>query len=277
MNRSELTKAVHAAGLGKYAGRIAEVAADCIRVIPHSTSHMTVGASRLGGLPDLEEGLDWPRWQGQSLSFIAQISLADVAAFPVARALPRTGLLSFFYDADQRTWGFDPADAGSFRVMYSSGLRLQQRPIPEDVPEHGRYPVCSIELEADVSLPPHDWPEFSVLFDLMTMEEREAYIELDWQQHSQLFGYPIQIQGDMRPECAMVTAGIYVGGIEPWGDPATEPLRAQAPNWQLLLQIDSEDVADMSWGDAGLLYYWIPQQALVAHDFERVWMILQCS
>ncbi len=277
MNRSALTHAVHAAGLGEYASRITEAAADCIRLTPHPTSHMTIGASRLGGLPDLEEGLDWPRWRGQSLSFIAQINLADIAVFPVASALPRSGLLSFFYDADQRTWGFDPADAGSFRAMYSSGLRLQQRPIPEDVPEHGHYLACSVAFEADVSLPPYYWPEFSALFELMTIEKREAYIEFCWQQRSQMFGYPMQIQNDMRPECAMVTGGIYVGGIEPWEDPATEPLRAQAANWQLLLQIDSDDVPNMSWGDDGMLYFWIPQQALAAHDFEQTWMILQCT
>jgi uncharacterized protein YwqG len=37
-----------------------------------------------------------------------------------------------------------------------------------------------------------------------------------------------------------------------WNDPG---VRAAATGWQLLLQVASDDAADMMWGDVGQLYY----------------------
>ena len=31
------------------------------------------------------------------------------------------------------------------------------------------------------------------------------------------------------------------------------------------------------WGDVGILYFYIPQQALAARDFSQVHLIMQCS
>lgn len=69
----------------------------------------TLGSSRLWGDPDLPKGTPWPtladcrRWEPQidlpkdsPCQFIAQINLAELAASPAARDLPRAGLLSVF-------------------------------------------------------------------------------------------------------------------------------------------------------------------------------------
>ena len=32
----------------------------------------------------------------------------------------------------------------------------------------------------------------------------------------------------------------------------------------------------MMWGDAGMLYFMIPREALAAREFDRVWLSLQC-
>lgn len=45
----------------------------------------------------------------------------------------------------------------------------------------------------------------------------------------------------------------------------------------LLLQLDSDQDANLMWGDAGLLYFWIRTEDLVAGRFDRVWMTLQCG
>jgi uncharacterized protein YwqG len=66
---------------------------------------MAVGLSKIGGTPDLPEGMDWPLSNGKPMSFIAQIRLADAAAFDASKALPKTGTLYFFYDAERSTWG----------------------------------------------------------------------------------------------------------------------------------------------------------------------------
>jgi uncharacterized protein YwqG len=67
----------------------------------------------------------------------------DLAAQPsiaVEQGLPPDGLLAFFYDAEQSTWGFDPTDAGSFAVVYlpDPSVASVVAEWPADVPEHAR-------------------------------------------------------------------------------------------------------------------------------------------
>jgi uncharacterized protein YwqG len=55
-----------------------------------------------------------------------------------------------------------------------------------------------------------------------------------------------------------------VGEPFDWNDPS---VASAAADWQLLLQVASDDDADMMWGDVGQLYYLVqnaqqPQDAL---------------
>jgi uncharacterized protein YwqG len=54
-------------------------------------------------------------------------------------------------------------------------------------------------------------------------------------------------------------------------------LQPGAIDWEMLLQIDSDDNAKMMWGDVGRIFYWIPRNDLRARNFEATWMILQCG
>ncbi len=59
-----------------------------------------VGASRLGGLPDLPAGVAWPARDGYMFDFVGQIALADLAALDIHDLLPHDGLLSLFAGHD---------------------------------------------------------------------------------------------------------------------------------------------------------------------------------
>ncbi|WTK84008.1 YwqG family protein [Kribbella sp. NBC_01510] len=100
-----------------------------------------LAASRLGGAPDLPPAITWPRNDDEPLSFIAQVNLADVAAYDSEGVLPRAGLLSFFYDAvTQDAWGFDPADHGSAAVIYTSAhVATEHREPPADLADDGVF------------------------------------------------------------------------------------------------------------------------------------------
>jgi uncharacterized protein YwqG len=92
----------------------------------------------------------------------------------------------------------------------------------------------------------------------------------------QLLGTATAIQNaDMEREAQLASNGLYLGHgkVDPKREAA---LAAGIKDWTLLLQLDSDDAADMMWGDAGRLYFWIRKQDLRARDFSRVWMILQC-
>ncbi|MHC4402544.1 MAG: DUF1963 domain-containing protein [Planctomycetota bacterium] len=75
----------------------------------------------------------------------------------------------------------------------------------------------------------------------------------------------------------MTFHGLYTGDETGYDDPRRKELEKGAADWQLLLQIDSdEDNAGMMWGDMGRLYFWIRRDDLKKQAFGNVWMVLQC-
>jgi uncharacterized protein YwqG len=93
----------------------------------------------------------------------------------------------------------------------------------------------------------------------------------------QLLGHASLIQGDMQLECQLVANGLYCGDPSGYQDPRAVELAQGASRWRLLAQIDSDEEADMMWGDCGRLYYWLTDDALRRRAFSESWMILQCA
>ena len=81
----------------------------------------------------------------------------------------------------------------------------------------------------------------------------------------------------MQLHCQLVSHGLSIGNLEGYFDPRRATLESGVEDWQLLLQIDSdEDNLGVIWGDAGLVYFWIRKQDLEKRDFSNVWLVLQC-
>jgi uncharacterized protein YwqG len=279
---STFAELLEAAGLGGYAARLEALTRPSIRLSAGSRPlEDRLGASRLGGEPDLPRDVEWPRFQGVSQSFVAQIDLAEIEPFDVDRVLPRRGLLSFFYDSEQRTWGFDPADRGSWAVTYTSNLDLlEPRPTPDDVPEEGRFAAVALTPSPETTYAPWELSEIDALG--LTRDELAAYADVlgrldEPSPFHRLLGHPEPIQGDMQLECQLVSHGLYCGDESGYDDPRAGHLQRGAADWRLLLQVDSDDDAQMMWGDAGRIYYWLARDALRAHRWDATWLILQCS
>jgi uncharacterized protein YwqG len=218
------------------------------------------------------------------LAFIAQIELSSLPRIAAEQGFPEDGLLLFFYDAEQSTWGFEPKDAGSFAVIHVMEPTAASvvRQWPTDLPEQARYPACGLASDETLTLPPWE----SVLIDDLNLdrEQLNAYQNLfertcgnDAYSRALLSGYPDQIQGDMMLECALVSAGFYCGDAAAYRDPRLPVFRKNAREWRLLLQVPSAESAGMMWGDVGCLYYWIREDDLKAGRFEQSWMIVQCT
>lgn len=71
------------------------------------------------------------------------------------KLLPSTGILYFFYDSNQETWGFDPKDIGSWKVIYYDGnvSGLKRFAYPEGLPKEGRFKACKVEMKSEKSFP----------------------------------------------------------------------------------------------------------------------------
>lgn len=295
---------IHNSGLSRIANEVANLLMYSIRMRLSATREeaLAIGASKVGGLPDLPPEIRWPEWNGVPLSFVAQIHLPDIASYDREGALPHTGMLSFFYEAEEQPWGYDPAHQGGCRVLYDNGdsSRLRRTPAPATLPARSRFTPAAVEFSLEFTLPDIESPVFEQLgLTWETMyansatpelrEEGERYLQLcqelaklyerkgERYLRHRLLGHPDTIQGDMQIECQGVSQGLNMGvEIADWQQQAAA-LKPDATNWRLLLQIDSEEDNGMVWSEIGRIYYWIPRQALAARDFAQVWLILQCT
>ncbi|WP_422510215.1 YwqG family protein [Stenotrophomonas sp. GZD-301] len=247
-----------------------------------------IGASRIGGGPDVPADFQWPTHNGRPLDFMLQINLADLQGLQSGLDLPTQGLLSFFYDAQEQPWGYDPAHRdGHCAVLFDAG-DLQRLPAPD--PETA-LPPAALGFHQAWSLPhpfSGDGARMLEAFQADGVAWDEDAVEDDYydlvdtvadhgapragERHG-LGGYSHNVQGDMQLEAQLVSHGLYCGDQTGYQDPRRAALEAASTDWALLLQLDSDDEA--MWGDSGMLYWWIRQSDLAARDLSRTWMRLQ--
>lgn len=265
----------------------------------------TVGATRFGGAPDVPEGFEWARYESESiytnevkerpLSFIAQFDLEEVSKYDTENLLPKTGVLSFFYELDSQKWGCDPDDKGCAKVYWfpdKSVLRRAEFPRDlgvNDVEFDYRLPALGITMRCERSY--QDYGDFLLQREklLENWEDFEAaqkslgvYSETD-ESISKLLGWADTIQGNMTMECELVSRGYYLGDSEGWNE--VTPLDRQeakqwsAEDWVLLFQLDTVENGDfeLMFGDCGRIYFYIRRDDLAARNFDDIWLVLQCG
>jgi len=90
-------------------------------------------------------------------------------------------------------------------------------------------------------------------------------------------GYAHEIQGNVSLEAQYVSHGFYCGDSSGYDKGRKAGLEPGADDWRLLLQVDSEERTGMDWGDGGRIYFMIHKDAIRQREFEKVWLILQCT
>jgi uncharacterized protein YwqG len=237
------------------------------------------GSSKLGGLPDLPEGMAWPECNGVPMALLAQLCLQDIAPYDPDERLPKSGMLYFFYENKEQKWGFDPKDRDHWKVIYYDGdLAVLRAAIP---PKESRFRACRLTFSNEITLP--SWESKDIERLKLSRAERDGYAAFpgtgcgEGEIIHRLLGHPEQIQGDMQLECQCAFHGLYMGDPSGYDDPRRPALEKGADDWRLLLQIDSdEENLGAMWGDCGRVYFWIRQEDLRKRDFGNVWLILQC-
>jgi uncharacterized protein YwqG len=350
-SRSELEDALREAGLGAWAPRLVELARPCIILVPASVegaANAPLGASRLGGEPDMPAELDWPlrpalkpswdtgqmpddlslgryhwlhrlfrterwkraeRWQQASerrersrqaerhvrnrdwpLSFVAQIDFAELHAVHALDGFPVAGRLLLFCDpfhlpsgerddqphgralfteqaaeALERRRSPPEFDATAARELMPEGYVFKPRILRPTAwllppPENSRE-VYGLKAEAPDAWAP-DQAAFSAyrqFWSDLFAEHPDVFGEQGDMIH-QVGGIAFSIQNSVEAECAKFA-----------GDPPE-----LIDDWQLVLQIDSDSEAGMTWGDVGRLYLCARKRDLMARRFDQCWMDMQC-
>lgn len=264
------------------------MARSAIRVTADGEGEQSVGATRLGGCPDVPADFQWPWFRGKDaygddytapLTFLGQFHCGDLAPLDLEHLLPTHGVLSFFYEADRQPWGFRPTDQGSGRVYwFPEEAGLQPVDPPAALPEQLHLDPCGVSLRQVSTCP--DWEDLNLpgeYFD--AYEQAIANWPVPKEEGIQLLGWPMTIQSSMPAEVELLANGYDTGNPRKIPPKAWEQARAIGPErWQLLLQFSPpEEWTDLMFGDCGMIYFWITKEDLAARNFDRVWVVLQCT
>lgn len=252
---------------------------------------LSVGASKIGGKPDLPRDFQWPcfsaRVRGKELSlplaFVAQVNLEEASQFDGERILPGKGLLSFFYELETQRSGMDSADKGCAHVFYFEDISvLQPTALPDTMPDSGLIPEQKIGFSSFMDVP--CWEEFSAFSEREFNDElyRDVRSELlpDCERHEcKLLGYADIIQDAMQRDCQLVSLGYdLAGGPVSLSPEQKDEVLSASRDWILLFQSGTiaTDDFELMFGDMGRIYFYIRRQDLAALKFENAVMMMQC-
>ncbi len=160
-----------------------------------------VGASKLGGRPDLADG-KWPAADGEALPFLLQISLADVTAFDLEGLLPKKGLLSLFCETVP-----DELEASAVRFTTAKTTRAEWPEELEDRKDEDDFvaqlPDCALSFYGTWTLPSFEYlSRYAELSD----QHRDALDAVNEALHAKdpkgssttrLLGWPVTLQGEI--------------------------------------------------------------------------------
>ena len=260
-----------------------------------SQKKLPVGASKFYGTPDLPADFDWPYYKGtdfedvtknRPLAFLAQINLGEAAPCDRTGLLPKTGVLSFFYETVSMEWGFELKSEGYARVYYfpeTEGLVPTQ--IPEETKEWSVGEQALTFADAVSLLSSFAYSRScGKEVDWDTYNELRAEFGYDAAAHEdnpmKMLGYADEIQNEMEPECELYSRGIDGDMQEELSEEEeAELVRNAADRWVLLFQMGTveDGETELMYGDCGLIYFWIRKEDLAARNFHHVRLILQCG
>jgi uncharacterized protein YwqG len=218
----------------------------------------------LGGEPVMPPDMEWPVFEGHGpLTFVASVDCSLLPELDIP--MPAGGLLLFFhFDGRDEPWQsanrWRPEVRGAARVVYvPPGEPIEERPHPE-----GLFPYQEVGYAAKpiASAPGRGHFAMESLADYELALGDVVYKSTKAPRH-QIGGFGNPVQDAPEVEAAAAVLGS-------WNAPG---LRAEAAEWTMLVQIDSD--RDMMWADAGRLYWLIRREDLAARRFEAAVCVLQ--
>lgn len=229
-----------ASGLQRVSQSILELSEPAIRFViaPGQEASIQVGASKVGGYPDLPPGFPWPECRGHPLDFLAQINLTELSAFEGSDQLPPSGILFFFFGTEGDPFHHPAEDTSSWRVLFIDDPdSAPERRIP---PGGDEYNPCRVHFSQEWTIPAYE----SNLFDSLKLTEQEQTAYLDMLEQygnvgivNRILGHPAPIQGDVQLECQLASHGLDSRNLSIIQRILRKLYARGYRNWQLLLQL----------------------------------------
>ncbi len=225
-----------------------------------------IGISKLGGLPGLPGGVDWPTYEdGRPLAFLSQLNLSEL---PADSELPGSGMLWFFSvfgwqtedEADPQLPG-KKYDNSWTKVFYSEATSEELKRIS---------PPSDVTLYGEARL------EFFSMTCLPAIANEQPLAKLKW-------------NSETKAKYGMVVSNYNMACLQRRANPARNLVLGYADflerfvrkvakdDLQLLFQLASDPNAKMSWGDDGYIYFWIAKKDLAVANFSQILTDYQCA
>jgi uncharacterized protein YwqG len=255
--------------------RVADAVRPSIRLTSSLDASESLGACRLGGLPDLPADVSWPTFPNPDYGdrecpyhFLMQIDLAAVRPFDARGLLPRAGHLFFFCHWQDGGNNFDWAGEESMVVFAEPGAALRRAEHPGETEDFrvfrpkGLTPAVQwmVPAPCEAGFEPWGGPNYDInatpwafFEELESRIERVGAFAAGRLPRHRLLGYADFIQSP---------------GV---GD-----------NTELLAQVDTDPGCglprqpdDMLWGDCGMVYFLIDHDALAERRFHRAFSTIE--
>lgn len=264
------------------------------RIVPADDGPPT---AQLGGLPSLPDGVEWPRWDGMPLDFLASVDCA--AAHDVAEGLllPPDGTLLAFVAGDlmgprgELLGSMQPATRPGWRLLHvPRGTPMSPRQLPEPTGDAwGEHPFGEVRpriyarmdcgLAHELTLPDMWEAGMPELWSDDAVAEAMEHLDLaGWTgPFHRVGGWPQPTQSAPALPAALAEAGLVDDGSVDHRDPRVPALAATVnDDFGLVLQLDSDSRLGFIWGDAGVVFFHGRPERIRDGDVETAWMGWDC-
>ncbi|MBY0012328.1 DUF1963 domain-containing protein [Paenibacillus typhae] len=252
----EIRTMLEEADLGSYWDTLKHQILPGFYMVPKMTDEADIklGASKIGGQPDMPASYQWPSWRNHPMSFVAQINLEEFPMNLVNPEYPSTGILYFFYVYDYELWYTDEdydEDKMNNNVVYyapDTAALVRMQP-PAALSEEQIFKSALLEQKLELTLPDSDYLEANHLMNNKADLDRYA---LEFKPHfmeTYNRGIGFRFLGHMS-------------ALQYGGHPSDEIL---------LFQADSDDQIGMEWDLSGLLHFFIKAEDFKKSFFDNVY------
>ncbi len=253
-------------------------------VVEKDQKEIGIGASKLGGAPDLPATLEHPRDKnGNLFIFHAQINCEEIA--PYQGYLPRTGLLYFFVN--------DEEYAQESVILYAENTdNLSRFPYGEETTfsdsdyDGNIRKAVAVRFINGVSLPelynsfnhgPQRFPKYAHLWESKT---NENYIEIERLEEgvmelSEQLDQPVgHTNGITNFSTHSMNSSVFTQHESPQ-EQAGAKYNGAPSDWMVLLCLES--IGEFNFWDAGTLSYCVHKKDLAIVNFSKVYASIESS
>ena len=172
-------------------------------VIGEEDNFNIVGASRVGGYPDVTENFIWPLTSdGELMTFIAQLNLKELSSSDKGNLLPNNGMLYFFMGLDEPAYDIEHKVIFVETAEQLKLLEPETTTVLDDV--YDKFTAYKLIVNECFDLPNYAYIDYDIV------DDSDSYFDMQEELRNEddnyigfMFGYPSGQHDDSELEAAL--------------------------------------------------------------------------